>query len=563
MSYVSLYKADNTKFNFYIGSVTPRGAYADNVRNYYSATNTMPSGTVNGVTIPSQSGHVDWGWNPLTPVINQAGTNIVDLLNLTANTTLRLYTQPNQGGSIFTFYASPGNKNIKRINIQCGSKYINFDCGSSLDAMNASQIFFCWVDGMGLTPYDNLSIFFKSTGAGFSDHYGLHFGGTKGLNVIFTNATSGTLQQRFDSGSLINASSGDKGFRPIGNRTKNVIGGGMISGEKPGYGTDILTQPGAPDESVASAIGTGFVNIYKVDSANLARLGKCLFSGLFAKLNNVFISPMDYIVSLQIFPYEPLTGAAEYIKVLQYTAIAADLSEDSQGTKLTNQFRTIDFGTLTVPEMWESFLDYDATSFELYLPFIGTVDIPVSEVMNGSVNVQYTIDYLTGMCVANVLCTKTVTLSDESVETQYAQHSYQGNCAVTVPLCNESFSGIVGALATAAATCFSGGLGAAAGSLAMAGASGGFKPTIETKGAISSNAGFCAVLQPYISITRPIPAEPDNYQEVIGYPSYIDAILGTCEGLCVCDNIELSGLAGATDSEIARIKQMCKEGVYI
>lgn len=356
---------------------------------------------------------------------------------------------------------------------------------------------------------------------------------------------------------------GSKGFRPIANRTKNVIGGGNRTEQKPGYTTDVLTQPTAPDETHASAIGTGFINIYKVDSANLARLGKCLFDGLFAKLNNVFISPMDYIVSLQVFPCTPDLGSVEYIKVLQYTAIAADLSEDSQGTKLSKQFKQYDFGTLSIPEMWESFLDYDATSFTLYLPFIGSVDIPVNEVMNGSINVKYTVDFLTGMCVANVLCTKNDILSDDSVVTQYAQHSYMGNCSVTVPLCNESFSNIVGALATAAATCFTGGLGAAAGSLAMAGASGGFKPTVETKGAISSNAGFCAVLQPYITVTRPIPAESDNYQEVIGYPSYIDAILGTCEGLCVCDNIELSGLSGATDSEIARIKQMCKEGVYI
>lgn len=356
---------------------------------------------------------------------------------------------------------------------------------------------------------------------------------------------------------------GEKGFRPIGNIAKNTTGGGSESGLTPTYFTDILTQPGEPDETHGSAIGTGFVNIYKVDEANLARLGKCLFNGLFAKLNNLFIAPMDYIVSLQVFPYQPHLGATEYIKVLQYTAISADLSEDSQGTKLSKQFRTVDCGTLTVAEMWESFLDYDATSFSLYLPFIGTVDIDVSEVMNGSINVQYTIDYLTGMCVANVLCTKNVPLPDGSTVPQYAYHSYQGNCAVTIPLCNESFGNIVGSLATAAAACFTGGIGAAAGALASSAASGGFKPSIETKGAISSNAGFCSILHPYITIRRPITVEPENYQEVMGYPSYVDAVLGTCQGFCVCDNIELSNLAGATDSEIERIKQMCRDGIII
>lgn len=359
---------------------------------------------------------------------------------------------------------------------------------------------------------------------------------------------------------------GEKGFRPISNVAKNTAGGGTESGLRPGYTTDQLTQPGEPDETHASVVGAGFVNIYMVDESNLAALGRCLFKGLFAALNNYFISPMDYIVSLQIFPYQPHLGSTEYIKVLQFNAVFVDLSDDAQGTKLSKQFRTVDCGTLSIPEMWESFLDYDATSFSLYLPFIGMVDIPVSEVMGGSINVQYTIDYLTGMCVANVLCTKVINLSDPLADpvNQYAQHSFQGNCAVTIPLCNESFGNVVGALANAASACFSGGgLAAAAGSLAMNAANGGFKATVETKGSISANAGFCSVLQPYITVTRPITAEPENYQEVMGYPSYVDAILGTCQGLCVCDNIELSNLAGATDSEINRIKQMCKEGIYI
>ena len=97
----------------------------------------------------------------------------------------------------------------------------------------------------------------------------------------------------------------------------------------------------------------------------------------------------------------------------------------------------------------------------------------------------------------------------------------------------------------------------------MSAIGGGFKPNVETKGTINSNAGFCAILKPYITITRPISAEPVSYQETIGYPSYIEGALGACKGLCVCDDINLKGISGATQGELDKIRQMCKTGVYV
>lgn len=357
---------------------------------------------------------------------------------------------------------------------------------------------------------------------------------------------------------------GEPGFHPIGHHTRDTIGGGDDSGDLPGYGSDTLTQPGAPDESSASAVGSGFLNIYQVTQSALDNFGKCLFSSSLATaLVNLFINPMDAVVSLQVFPCSPNAGGSTPIKILNHLCEFGDLGADANGAKLTKQFRTFDFGTLYVAEMWQSFLDYDASSFMLYLPFIGSVDISVNEVMNGSINVQYTVDFLTGMCVANVLCTKSTTLSDGTTQSQYAQHSYMGNCSVQVPVTSTSYGNLVGSLVNAAAAGLKSGLAGAAGSLAMSAAGGGFKPTVETKGSIAANAGFCSILQPYITVVRPVPAEPVAYQEVMGYPSYITNRLGDCVGLCVCDDINLSSVAGATENELKRIKALCKEGVYV
>lgn len=365
----------------------------------------------------------------------------------------------------------------------------------------------------------------------------------------------------------VEKSAGDKGFRPIGYANKKNRGGGSKSGEKPGYSTDQLTQPGEPDESVASIAGTGFITVYDITRANLDNVGKALYGEtLLTFLDNLFVNPLDFIISLNIFPYTPHIGSSAPVKLGRWecsNAVPNGLGIVANGFPLSKQFRQIDFGTLNVAEMFQSYLDYEASSFSLYLPFIGEIDIPVSEVMGGSINVKYTIDFFTGACVANVLCTKTINIDGINAVSQYAQHSYQGNCAIQIPVTHVSYGNLVGSLINAAAAGLKGGVAGAAFSLAGDAAGGGFKPTVQTKGAITANGGYCAILYPYITVIRPITAEPENYQEVMGYPSYMDATLATCQGLCVCDDINLSGLSGATDSEISRIKQMCKEGIYI
>ena len=378
------------------------------------------------------------------------------------------------------------------------------------------------------------------------------------LNEIWSEAETG-------------ASPGDKGFIPTGaytNKKKPGIGGkGTDPGATPRYKGDPVTQPGAPDESQASAVGSGFINCYKIDTTNLQKVGQCLYgSTLLGLLQSLSINPLDFIISLMVFPTNPDVGASENIKLGGWLAAAAGgaaLGFDASGNRLSSQFKVVDFGTLQIPENWGSFLDYES-QIELYLPFIGTVSIDVSECMGGSINVQYTIDFFTGMCVANVLCSKPafVLPNGDVIQNVEAQHAYQGNCAIQIPLSAINYGNMVGSLINA---CTQGITNPVAGMInaGETALSGGFRPSVTSKGNIVANSGFCSVLYPYIRITRPITAEPESYQEVLGYPSYINTTLGECEGLCVCEDIDIEGIVGATENELTRIKSLCSEGVYI
>ena len=364
---------------------------------------------------------------------------------------------------------------------------------------------------------------------------------------------------------------GQKGFRPTGAYTDKDRPGnggrGSTNKKNPDYASDTVTQPGAPDESAASAVKSGFINCYKMTQAQIDKICSALYSDtMMDAIRNIIVNPLDFIVSLMVFPTQPTVGASENLKFGKWNAAltgATALGVEITGSRLSNQFAVVDMGTVDIPENWGNFLDYSQTTVELYLPFIGSVNIDVSECMGGTINVQYTVDFFTGMCVANVLCNKTVTLpSGKVLSNKPAQHSFQGNCAIQIPLSAENYGTMVGSLINAAAQAITNPV-AGFGGIAQDAITGGFRPNVTSKGNIVANAGFCSVLYPYVRITRPITAEPDSYQEVMGLPSYINTTLGECDDLCVCDGIDLSGVTGATENELNKIRQLCIEGVYV
>lgn len=377
----------------------------------------------------------------------------------------------------------------------------------------------------------------------------------------------------FLTGNNYESEPGETGFKPTGAYTSNNFPGqggrptGSPRKKTPDYAADPITQPGAPDESQASAVGSGFINCYQINTANLNKVGQCLYgSTLLGLLQSLSINPLDFIISLMVFPTKPDVGAAENIKLGGWLAAAtggAALGFDAQGNRLSSQFKVVDFGTLQIPENWGNFLDYQ-TQIELYLPFIGTVSIDVSECMGGSINVQYTIDFFTGMCVANVLCSKPtfVLPSGKVMQNVEAQHAFQGNCAIQIPLSAINYGNMIGSLINA---CTQGITNPTMGVIntAETALNGGFRPSVSSKGNIVANSGFCSVLYPYVRITRPITAEPESFQEVLGYPSYINTTLGQCQGLCVCEDIDIEGIVGATENELTRIKSLCREGIYV
>lgn len=186
-----------------------------------------------------------------------------------------------------------------------------------------------------------------------------------------------------------------------------------------------------------------FNKMYAIQKQTAGKLAKVLSNGILSRpagtpidewLNDTFLTsnPLDTIVSLKKFPMSVLSGADFTAEKIYFGAYSDDNIKGIPYT-LNPPYRiyttTFTGENMFKPEFGDSFLDYEPfTNVSLYLPFCGTVKIPVAEFMGHDINITYTIDLISGSVAAYVRRDNLNILSA------------QGTCAIDIPV-----SGIQGA----------------------------------------------------------------------------------------------------------------------
>ena len=292
--------------------------------------------------------------------------------------------------------------------------------------------------------------------------------------------------------------------------------------------------------------------IYNPTLSQLNSFGAWLWSDNFVdQIKKLFNDPMQAIIGLHKVYATPATNGAQNIKV-------GYLDSGVSANVVSNQYTTIDCGTITLSEYFHNVFDYSPyTQVNLYLPFIGIVLLDNADVMRSSIHIVYHVDVLSGACLAEVKVTR-----DGAGGTLY---QYTGNASVTLPISSGSYMGIVSSIASIAGgiagTIASGGaalpmIASAAGSALNA------RTKVEHSGSFSGNAGAMGGKIPYLIISRPQIELAANYQQYIGNPSNFTTTLGNCHGYtevieCHLDNVN------ATNSELDEINALLREGVII
>ena len=298
---------------------------------------------------------------------------------------------------------------------------------------------------------------------------------------------------------------------------------------------------------------TGFVALYNPTQSQLSSFSQYLWSSDFIdNFKKLFANPMDAIIGLHMIYATPSRGSeAEIVCGYAHSGVMSNT--------VNSQYIEIDCGSIKVNRYFGNVLDYAPyTKLQLYLPFVGIVDLDVNEIMGGALNIKYRIDVLTGSCLARLK----VTRGDYNAEL----YNFAGNCAVQLPISGGSYSGIIanaiGVAGSVGATIASG--GALAPVLVGSAVSSAINSHVNVShsGSLGSNAGALGIMKPYLIITRPKPAEADNFNEFYGKPSNKTVRLSSCSGYTRIKDVHVDNIV-ATDNELSEIEQLLKEGVII
>lgn len=458
----------------------------------------------------------------------------------------------------------------------------------------------------------------------YFDHYNLS-PPTKVVAKYFYN--TGTQTTPFLFSQIINWALTPSAFdivRENPNGSDTSTSGKYPSTEMGGLGTfddstdlsDISTKP------TLDLSNLGFFSVWNPTSTQLRQLADYVWNdpANVAAWPQIFrdgiIKPMDYIISLALYPF----SSSLYTKALSQvfcmggipfnggvTALGMTINMD----KITEQFIDINMGTVDLKEYFGSFLDYAPYSqVSLYLPYYGTVQLSMNEIQNAdSITILYRVNILDGSTAIKVhIDRQTSAAQNGSVPLKHVLYEYFTNLKTEIPRTSgasveqmKMLATVLSATVTAAAPIAGAGVSHLAGGVqgAMAGggmtgfmagaqqgiagvgqavenglkigASAGNKlvNSMPSGGGIQRgniggmNNGLLSERRPFLIITRPIQVLPANYQDMEGYTTSVFTTLSTLEsGFVQCESVDSSGL-DVTASEKEEIVKLLQGGVYI
>lgn len=342
---------------------------------------------------------------------------------------------------------------------------------------------------------------------------------------------------------------------PYGYETSTIGGGdGRIGGFDPN-GVDPAEVPALPQ---LSASDIGFMSVYNPTTTQLKALSAFLWSSAFDidSFKKLFSDPMQCIIGLGVVPVQPTLGGSKNVTF-------GDIDSGVSMSYISTEYVEKDMGYVSIDKLYGSFMDYNNTSIQIYLPYIGFRQLKPDDLIGGSIGVVYHINVIDGGCTAYIRHSSRGVL-----------YQYSGSCIANVPLSAVNYSGaiqnavsaainggaVIAGIATGAApVSFMGaaGLVSNAANLAM-----NSKEQVQRSGSVSGSAGLMGIQRPYIIIERAHVSVPDNMNKFVGNTSNITVSLSSCSGFTIIDHIHLDNVP-CTESERDELEAILHKGVIL
>ena len=315
---------------------------------------------------------------------------------------------------------------------------------------------------------------------------------------------------------------------------------------KPGNTPTPTPTPGIPNITGGSA--NALWKIYAPSHATLQQFGAWLWSTDPVKMIKELFSnnPADGIVGLHMIYVTPSIGGTANI-------VVGYVDSGVASPWVSQQYTSIDCGSVTVPLRYQSALDFGYTKVYAYLPFIGIVPLDSYDIIGKTVNIKYTVDVLTGTVLAQI------SVSGNGYNA--VLYTYNGSCAVEYPLTSGSRASQMLSLITGAV---GGGLVGGAGGALLGGSRGALTGAdVRMSGNLAGNAGAMGIRKPYIIVKRPVEVPARNYNTYYGYPANITGRLSSFNGYVRVKDVHVDDISGATADEKQEIERLLKAGVIV
>ena len=397
---------------------------------------------------------------------------------------------------------------------------------------------------------------------------------------------------------------------------KPIIEGGWVTGY-----TDDMSTPSELDEWHGSTVHTvtptppspgptpesfdsdpsAYNDAYTtgVPSSQLYAMTLAQVNDMFSKLTNGGIIPANFepgnaVISIQRYPFSLSSFASAVESNITWTArpdvigpetptriMFPPTGEEIKGYPIYNPVKRVSLGSFKLSEFWTNYIAFlnREISASLYIPFCGIIEIDINAILNKTITVYLTIDVISGGCTAAVDingCMYTTVSGSCSADMYFSTSNYgtiraalRSNTAEQVYNAAQIAAGAIGAAAsgnwagwgTQAAT------GAIFNTVGKA-----IKRTMMRNGVTPSVHGSAGDMsgwklpmhcQLILSLPRPNHSSDSIYGHSHGYLTVTEKTVGSCSGLTVCDNPDVSNIGTATDTEKEMIYNMLQNGVYV
>ena len=295
---------------------------------------------------------------------------------------------------------------------------------------------------------------------------------------------------------------------------------------------------------LSSGIGV-LTSTFHMTKERLVQLGQFLWgSSIFDEFSLINNNPIENIISCKAIPYA-ISGTTQDITL-------GNVKTGVNGEKISQNFSKQTIGSVAIAEHYKNFLDYAPyTNVIIYLPYIGFKELDASLVMGKTLRIEYTLDVITGGCLAQIYVGK------------IRLYEFTGNIGVDISITASNRAQVESAYINA-------GVGVV--SSAMSGNVTGAVNSII--GAATSQYHYSGTGNPspscvastnrtcYVVIDRPQYQPLKAFNHTRGRMCCLSKTIGSLKGYTVCDsNIDISGIS-ATDEEKDEIVNILSTGFF-